>query len=161
MARDDDTTLSTETDATKKTTLEDYYHQLGQRVRQILAAPGDDRKHKVSRLGREFLRAAARGVPSTLAVYLDAGIPVNYQDPQTGETALHAAARTGARRAIRLLLASGECNFLIRDARGRFPSEMANLYGRDPALARLLGIKERKQADRLGIQLTRRPILAP
>ncbi|GAB3326684.1 hypothetical protein GCM10027428_35430 [Haliea atlantica] len=88
-------------------------------------------------------------------------MPVNYQERGTKFTALHAAAATGARMTARLLLETGKCDHLLRDFKGRLPSELANLYGNDPALAHLLGIKERKQGDREGIRVTRRPIPAP
>ena len=42
------------------------------------------------------------------------------------------------------------------DVREHMLGRLAFLYGRDPALARLLTIKERKQADAQGITLTRR-----
>jgi len=58
---------------------------------------------------------------------------------------------------LRGLLKTGDCDFLLRDNRGRLPSEMAYLYGEDVAVARLLGNKERKQAKEQGIKLTRRP----
>jgi hypothetical protein len=57
---------------------------------------------------------------------------------------------------MRVLLAHKDCDFLVRDKQGRLPSEMAYLYGRDPALARLLGNKERKQAAEKRIDLARR-----
>lgn len=108
-------------------------------------------------LGREFLSAAARAVAPKAGAFIEEGFPVNYQDPLTGETALHAAAGANARDALRVLLASGRCNFLLRDKQGRLASELALLYGDDPATARLLGNKERIQAAAQGIKLTRRP----
>jgi len=58
---------------------------------------------------------------------------------------LHAAAGSRARPAIRPARAA-LADFLIRDQQGRFASELAYLYGEDPAMAHLLGIKERKDA---------------
>jgi hypothetical protein len=112
-------------------------------------------------LGREFLKAAERGNAPAIQAFIEEGFPVNYRDPQTGETALHAVAACKARKALRVLLASGRCDFLLRDTQGRLASELAYLYGQDPAAARLLGIKERQQAAARGITLTRRPQISP
>jgi hypothetical protein len=56
-----------------------------------------------------------------------------------------------------VLLDCGLCNFLLRHKGGRLTSELAYLFGHDPAAARLLGTKERKQAEDQGITLTCRP----
>ena len=108
-------------------------------------------------LGNAFLEAASWGDDWEIRVFIEGGFSVNHQDPHTGSTALHKAAASQARDVIRELLRTGGCDFLIRDNKGRLPSEMAYLYGHDPALARLLGNKERKQAEAKGIKLTRRP----
>lgn len=108
-------------------------------------------------LGREFLRAAERGNAPMVAAFIEEGFPAKFQDRLTGETALHISAATGARKVLRVLLGSGLCDFLLRDKGGRLASELAYLFGKDPAAARLLGIKERKQAEDTGITLTRRP----
>ena len=44
----------------------------------------------------------------------------------------------------------------MRDRRGRLASELAYLYGEDPAMARLLGSKERKDAIATGRDVRRR-----
>lgn len=141
-----------------KPSLEDYYAQLESQIDSVLA---ENDAAGIRSLGRRFLSAARTGVPATIKLYLDHGMSADYQDPQTGQTALHAAASSRARKAIRLLISTGACNFLLRDAQGRLSSEIAFLYGQDPALARLLRIKERKQAQAQGIRLTRRPEPAP
>lgn len=43
--------------------------------------------------------------------------------------------------------ASGRCDFLLQDKEGRLASEMAFLYGDDPAAARWLSSHERNHAD--------------
>lgn len=108
------------------------------------------------RLGREFLRAVERGDDAQVRMFLAAGFPPNWQDPETGETALHVAAGAKARAVVRLLVETGFCDYLLRDAQGRLASELAFTHGEDPALARLLGTKERKQAEAQGITLKRR-----
>ena len=127
------------------------------RIEMLLAAPEDQREKLTARIGAAFLTAAETGNPIEVGAFIKHGFPVDYQDPQTGETALHIVAACQARKALRVLLKSEECDFLLRDNQGRLPSEMAYLYGRDPAVARLLSIKERKQAEAKGIKLTRRP----
>jgi hypothetical protein len=61
------------------------------------------------------------------------------------------SAAYGARPALRVLLNSGGCDFLVRDWEGRLPSEIAREYGHDRAIARLLLIKEVRQARAQGI----------
>lgn len=112
-------------------------------------------------IGLEFLRACERGNPETLEIFFEHGMDVNFQDPKTGQTALHVASAAQAHNAIHALLATEQCDFLIRDNKGRLSSEMAYLYGNDPELAELLGNKEREQAEAKGIKLTRRPPSKP
>jgi Ankyrin repeats (3 copies) len=135
-----------------------YRDKLSHHIQMVLGAEEDVKNHLMPELGREFLRACERGNPETLKIFIEHEMPLDYQDPQTGQTALHAAAAAQARQAVRLLVSTRQCDYLIRDKQGRLPSEMAYLYGRDPALARLLGNKERKQAAMQRIKLTRRPV---
>lgn len=140
-----------------KTISRDYHKDLEKKLEKAFSADAQTLRKQLPRLGREFLRAAERGNPRTLGIFLDKGMDINYQDSDSGQTALHAAAAAQARYAVRLLIAQDSCDFLLRDKQGRLPSELAYLYGRDPALARLLGNKERKQARAQGTKLTRRP----
>jgi ankyrin repeat protein len=82
---------------------------------------------------------------------LNVGAPVNFVDPVDHATALHYAAAYGARPALRVLLNSGGCDFLIRDWKGRLPSEIAREYGRDREMAHPLLAEEMRQARRQGI----------
>ena len=115
----------------------------------------------MNNLGREFLQAAERGNAPMVGAYIEEGFPPNFQDRLTLETALHISAAARARSVLRVLLDCGLCNFLLRDKGGRLASELAYLFGKDPAAARLLGIKESKQAEARGIKLTRRPNRSP
>jgi hypothetical protein len=109
-------------------------------------------------LGREFLKAARRGNPQIIAAFIEEGFPVNYQSPLSGQTVLHITAATKARKALRVLVGSGRCDYLLRDNEGRMASELAYLFGEDSAVTRWLRIHERRQANARGIRLTRRPI---
>jgi len=127
------------------------------RVKIILSARKPVTDEVMLNLGSEFIRAAEYANEEKLHGFVSAGFPVNWQEPRTGQTALHIVAAGRARAALRTLLKSADLDFLLRDHKGRLASEMASLYGEDLAVARLLGIKERQQADAQGITLTRRP----
>jgi len=141
----------------KQDFIERYHKSLRKRLDTVFSLGKQRREEEMPSIGREFLKAVVRGNPRTVEVFIEEGMNVNYQDPKSGETALHAAAGARARQSVRVLLATGDCNYLLRDRQGRLPSELAYLAGDDPALARLLGNKERKQARAQGIKLTRRP----
>ena len=103
-----------------------------------------------------IFRAAQQGDARRVEQLIAGGVPVNSRDRATGATALHYAAAGGSRGVLRTLIKSPECDFLVRDKKGRLPSELAGVYGRDPAMARLLLKKEVAQARTLKLQLHRR-----
>ncbi|MEW8073220.1 MAG: ankyrin repeat domain-containing protein [Candidatus Thiodiazotropha sp.] len=105
----------------------------------------------------EVLTAAERGHAFRLSQLINTGCKVNYQDPDTGATALHMAAANQALKVLRYLITLPHIDYLLRDKKGRLASEMAFIYGHDPAVARLLRIKEKKQGESKGIKVTRRP----
>ena len=65
-------------------------------------------------------------------------------------TALHWAAARGARPCIRLLVATGDCDYLIRNREGRYASDLAFEWARDYAVGRLLLKKQAQQAAATG-----------
>lgn len=134
-----------------------FHEALRKDMEQLRGADESRRELLVAMIGREWLEACRRGVGQTVQLFIDLGMDVNYQDPRTGQGALHSAAGSGARESLSAILRSGQCDFLLRDDQGRLASECAYLFGRDTALARLLGNKERKQALAQGIDLTRKP----
>lgn len=103
-----------------------------------------------------LLHAARCADAEAIKREIEAGASVNARDFNSGASALHYVAAQGARPALRALLASGKCDHLIRDRDGRLPSELAGVYGRDPAMARLLMRKELQQARAQGFELKRR-----
>jgi ankyrin repeat protein len=131
--------------------------RIRERISVLLSDDGADKAEQMLALGAAFLRAAERGDAARLRTFLEEGFPVTFRDPETGETAFHIAAACRARDALRVLLQSPDCDFLLRDEQGRLPSEMAYIYGEDPAAARLLARKEKQQARHRNIRLTRRP----
>jgi hypothetical protein len=148
----------------------EHWQEVGQRLDQKIKAGeyiGDERLPQLradrvmNAIGREFLQAAERGNPQMVGAFIEEGFPANWQDPRTGQTALHVTAATKARRALRVLIGSGRCDFLLRDRQGRFASELAYLYGEDPAVTRWLRVHERRQGEARGITLTRRPNKSP
>jgi ankyrin repeat protein len=101
-------------------------------------------------LGMRLLQAAKECNARKIQLLLDQDAPVNYIDYADGATALHYVAAYRARPALRVLLKSGKSDFLMRDGKGRLPSQ-AREFGRDDAMARLLMIKEMRQAQARGI----------
>lgn len=80
----------------------------------------------------------------------DADVNVRDEDMMTP---VHHVAALGERRCARVIFATGRCDFLVRDNAGRLPSDLAFVYARDYALARLLNTKRVQQAARIGIAL--------
>jgi ankyrin repeat protein len=102
-------------------------------------------------LGLELVEAARECNATKLQRLIDRNAPVNFIDPHDHATALHYIAAYRARPALRVILKTGKCDFLIRDGQGRLPSQLAREYGHDDAMARLLLIKEIQQAQAQGI----------
>jgi ankyrin repeat protein len=67
-------------------------------------------------------------------------------------TALHWAAAIDARPVIRLLVKHGKCDYLRRDKKNRYASELAFIEAQDYAVGILLAKKEAKQAHEQGIK---------
>jgi hypothetical protein len=99
----------------------------------------------------DFLQAARECDDRKLQLLLDQDTRTDYRDPWDNATALHYIAAYRARPALRVLLKCGKCDFLIRDGQGRLPSQLAREFGRDDAMARLLIIKEMRQAKAQGV----------
>jgi ankyrin repeat protein len=104
-----------------------------------------------TQLGLDFVEAARECHAAKLQRLIDRNAPVNFIDPHDRATALHYIAAYRARPALRVILKSGKCDFLIRDGQGRLPSQLAREFGHDDAMARLLLIKEIRQAQAQGI----------
>lgn len=130
--------------------------RLFQELRAALDADEEEKDAKLAAMAASFLGAADSGNAARLEAYIGAGFPLDVTEPRSGQTALHMAASSSARACVRALIGSKNVNLLARDKKGRLPSEMAYMFGGDPALSRWLAIKEKKQAKERGLELTRR-----
>lgn len=77
-------------------------------------------------------------------------IIVNVRDNE-GLTPLHRAAALGSRTIVRLLVASGRCNYSIMDEKGRFASDLALEWANDVALARWLRLLQHRYIDSMPV----------
>lgn len=77
-------------------------------------------------------------------------VDVNAQD-EYGMTALHYAAALGARQCLRVLVNSGKCNYLLKNYRECYASELAFSHAKDYAVGVLLSKKQSKQAYEQGV----------
>jgi len=94
---------------------------------------------------KELLDVLKSGKIPDIRRAIKSGIRLDYQDTETGLTALHILAHRGYRDGVMAALKRSDlCNFTLRDKRGLSVSDHAFAYGRDEALARLIGIYERR-----------------
>jgi hypothetical protein len=100
--------------------------------------------------------AAKTGDAGTLERAVNTGADINLTD-SAGMTVLHHAIAHGAKACIRMLVASGKCNYLIRDNFGRLPSDVAFSWGTDIRIARMMAKLQRRQATRLGVNPFSKP----
>lgn len=123
------------------------------KVKDPVAAPEKQVPVNVQELSEKdfiLINSAKHGDAFRLEQALRTGANINAQDG-AGMTALHHAAAVSARACLRILVKNGRCDYLIRDAYGRYPSDLAIEWGNDPAVERLLTRKECEQADRQGV----------
>ena len=104
-------------------------------------------------LAMDFLSASENGDRAFFDAYIKAGHDVNVQDPRTGLTALHISGGLSSKYQVRALVKSGRCNFLIRDAQKRLPSDVAFANSVYPEIHRYLSMLERRQAELNGVDL--------
>ncbi|MCP8685947.1 ankyrin repeat domain-containing protein [Marinobacterium sedimentorum] len=156
----------------KKTKLADYHIEKSDSLDEVhrkslnfyfsnyVESHSEASKEKKREMIDRILYIVKRGRVDLFNIYLEHGLSINIQSDRTGFTILHMAAACGARDILRVLIKRDDCDYLLRDKKGRLASELAYLCGPTPdvAVSRLLGIKEKKQADKLGIKLTRRPL---
>lgn len=98
---------------------------------------------------QKLIEAVRTGAVSQVQHALAFGANPNWPDAEK-MTALHHAAALGMRPCVRLLVKSGRCDYLLKDAYGRYASDLAIEWSTDHAVARLLGMKRRRQAFEAG-----------
>jgi hypothetical protein len=125
----------------------DRHLPFGQVAWGVFVGVAPDDPHRLDKMLIVAARAHSfRGIQ----LLLERGADPNWQDEQ-GWTALHFAASENSRTAIRLLVASGKCDYLIQDKQGRYAFELAVEWARDYAVGRLLAKKQAQQAETLGV----------
>lgn len=131
-------------------------------LREKYAKPADPavpslvlREQKLLDLGLMFVKCGGRGDVPYGKSYLEAGLPVNFQHPVTGMTALHNACAHLVRPPdfVDMLLAVEDCDLLIRDKQGRIPYELAYRFNYDLDLVDRVEEKTREQAEREGVTI--------
>ena len=83
-------------------------------------------------LGMMFLTAAKCDDSETVALFLENGFPVNFQEPRTKKTVAHCAATQSAAKTMSLLLTRDDCDFLLRDSRGQLAYDISYAFARYP-----------------------------
>ena len=115
----------------------------GQVAWGVFVGIAPDDPHRLDKLLIEAVRADS---PCATKELLDRGANPNWPEEDVDRwTAVHFAAGQGRRSAMRVLIASGKCDYTIPDAKGRYAYELA-LGNRDRALARLLARKQLQQS---------------
>jgi ankyrin repeat protein len=86
-----------------------------------------------------FLEAVRTGnVEAVRQMLADGYSDLNYAEPSTGLTALHYAAARNARAILKLLVATGKCDFARKDRQGRTAATLAVEVADNPAIGRYL-----------------------
>lgn len=99
-----------------------------------------------------LLDDARYGAIDNVLVRLKSGedIDINFAHPDTGLTVLHYAAAYSSLPVIRALAASGHCDFLRPDRKGRTAARLAFEVADNPVLGRYLYDQEYAQRQREG-----------
>lgn len=100
-------------------------------------------------INETFIRAVRDNNYDKMKEYLGKGAEINHRD-EFGMTPLHHSA-AGRRIALRFLVASQQCDYLVQDKWGRYASDIAAEFSRDRAVVRLLTRKREEQAREQGV----------
>lgn len=113
-------------------------------------------------LHARFLEAVSRGDTDRVkAVLNDPALDINYAEPAQGFTALHIAAARNAGAIVRLLIATGKCDVMLKDKEGRTAARLAVVLADNPVIGRYLfdleyGTSPEKRTDSSGRAAQRR-----
>lgn len=104
-------------------------------------------ERRLFHLQMEFLKMAEQGAVGPVQEAITQYIDVNFQDPETGMTALHFAA-CGDEELVQLLDETGDCNWLIQDCYGRVPYDMAMEFAPSREFVKkILGYSSRQASE--------------
>ena len=109
-------------------------------------------ERKLLEVGLAFIEAAGGNVEEVKRI-IASDFPVNFQHPKSKETALHVAAFNGAHEIIDILIATGKCDYLIRDAHDRLAHDVLYFFNHDPETYYKLEALVMQQAARQGRDL--------
>ncbi|HKJ74227.1 MAG TPA: ankyrin repeat domain-containing protein [Alphaproteobacteria bacterium] len=107
--------------------------------------------------GELLIRAVEHGEAEKVRSLIDEGVDVNFRDEANGATALHYAAALSAQFCLLELIRSGQCDYLVRDKQGLYPSEVAFEIADNLRIGSILAEKEADQAHRTGVQAWPKP----
>ena len=117
-------------------------------------SPLVQREQKLLDLGLAFFEAAGYNDVPFGEAYIEAGLPVNFQHPRSGKTALHETCAHAVHPDFGyMLLEAEDCDFLIRDKRGRLPYQDAYMFCRSVDLADKIRQKTLEQAAERNIEV--------
>lgn len=117
-------------------------------------SPLVQREQKLLDLGLAFFEAAGYNDVPFGEAYIEAGLPVNFQHPVSGKTALHETCAYAIHPDFGyMLLEVEDCDFLIRDKRGRLPYQDAYMFCRSVDLADKIRQKTLEQAAERNIEI--------
>ncbi len=101
-----------------------------------------------------FEAAGYNDVPYGKA-YIEAGLPVNFQHPVSGKTALHETCAHAVHPDFAyMLLEVEDCDFLLQDKRGRLAYQCAYEFGRSVDLAVEIRKKTLQQASARNVKVS-------
>lgn len=109
-------------------------------------AGGNDKETQRVLTPHAFLEAARTGDTDTVKRMLaDGYTDIGHAELGTGLTALHYAAARNAKAVLKLLVATGKCDFAKKDKQGRTAATLAVEVADNPALGRYLYDQQHKQ----------------
>lgn len=113
------------------------------------------REQKLLDLGLAFFKAAGYNDVPYGKAYLEAGLPVNFQHPVSGKTALHETCAHAVHPDFGyMLLEAEDCDFLLQDKRGRLPYQYAYEFSRSVDLADKIRQKTLEQAAERNVKVS-------
>ncbi len=98
-------------------------------------------------LGKKFIQSLMDYDPHAIADCINADVDINYQDPETGMTALHLAVARQMVDVLKILFNREDLVYLVQDKNGKFPSQLAYEIVGNATLGERLMKRERQEAE--------------